>query len=180
MGWALDMGQWLSIPFILLGIYMIWRGFRARLLRCLFRRSRSRRGRSRKSPKNGNDEQQSLEEQVGRIVGNVLAAGGAIYLPEVGSLCVERRRAQQLSRRTVRPPYRAVEFTSQQRGVSLVEEIARVLRNERHGGPMKPGKRPVRSMPAGWGVPAKGYADRLGWVCCDSSTSPSTRLSTVG
>ena len=34
-----------------------------------------------------------LEEQVGRIVGNVLAAGGAIYLPEVGSLCVERHRA---------------------------------------------------------------------------------------
>ena len=26
VGWALDMGQWLSIPFILLGIYMIWRG----------------------------------------------------------------------------------------------------------------------------------------------------------
>ena len=25
-GWALYMGQWLSIPFILLGIYMIWRG----------------------------------------------------------------------------------------------------------------------------------------------------------
>lgn len=68
-----------------------------------------------------------LEEQVGRIVGNVLAAGGAIYLPEVGSLHVERYRAQQLSRRTVQPPYRAVEFTSQQRGVSLVEEIARVL-----------------------------------------------------
>ena len=26
VGWALDMGQWLSIPFILLGVYMIWRG----------------------------------------------------------------------------------------------------------------------------------------------------------
>lgn len=26
MGWALDMGQRLSIPFILLGIYMIWAG----------------------------------------------------------------------------------------------------------------------------------------------------------
>ena len=26
VGWALDMGQWLSIPFILLGICMIWRG----------------------------------------------------------------------------------------------------------------------------------------------------------
>lgn len=68
-----------------------------------------------------------LEEQVGRIVGNVLAAGGAIYLPEVGSLCAERRKARQLTRNTVRPPYREVVFTSQQRGVSLVEEIARVL-----------------------------------------------------
>lgn len=27
IGWALYMGQWLSIPFILLGIYMIWRAF---------------------------------------------------------------------------------------------------------------------------------------------------------
>ena len=26
VGWTLDMGQWLSIPFILLGLYMIWRG----------------------------------------------------------------------------------------------------------------------------------------------------------
>lgn len=25
-GWALDMGQWLSIPFIVLGVCMIWRG----------------------------------------------------------------------------------------------------------------------------------------------------------
>ena len=52
-----------------------------------------------------------MEEQVGRVVGNVLAAGGEIFLPEVGSLCVERRRAQRLSRRSVRPPYRAVTFT---------------------------------------------------------------------
>ena len=68
-----------------------------------------------------------MEEQVDRVVGNVLAAGGEIFLPEVGSLCVERRRAQRLSRRSVRPPYRAVTFTPQRRGVSLVEEIARVL-----------------------------------------------------
>ena len=68
-----------------------------------------------------------MEEQVGRVVGNVLAAGGEIFLPEVGSLCVERRRAQRLSRRSVRPPYRAVTFTPQRQGVSLVEEIARVL-----------------------------------------------------
>ncbi len=27
VGWALDMGQWLSIPFVILGIWMIWHGF---------------------------------------------------------------------------------------------------------------------------------------------------------
>ncbi len=26
VGWTLDMGQWLSIPFIVLGVWMIWRG----------------------------------------------------------------------------------------------------------------------------------------------------------
>ena len=31
-GWVLDMGQWLSIPFIVLGIYMIYRGCPARKL----------------------------------------------------------------------------------------------------------------------------------------------------
>lgn len=27
-GWALNMGQWLSIPFVILGAYMIWRGYK--------------------------------------------------------------------------------------------------------------------------------------------------------
>ncbi len=27
-GWAINMGQWLSIPFIALGVYMIWRAYR--------------------------------------------------------------------------------------------------------------------------------------------------------
>lgn len=27
VGWALDMGQWLSIPFVILGTWMIWHGF---------------------------------------------------------------------------------------------------------------------------------------------------------
>ena len=27
VGWVLDMGQWLSIPFVILGAWMIWRGF---------------------------------------------------------------------------------------------------------------------------------------------------------
>lgn len=68
-----------------------------------------------------------MEEQVGRIIGNLLAAGGAVLLPGVGSLCPERCAARRVSRCMVEPPYRTVVFSSQERGVSLVAEIARIL-----------------------------------------------------
>lgn len=68
-----------------------------------------------------------MEEQIGRLVGNLLAGVGEVYLPGVGSLYTERQGAKRLSRRTVLPPCRTVAFTSQQQGVSLVDEIARVL-----------------------------------------------------
>ena len=69
-----------------------------------------------------------MEEQIGRLVGNLLAGGGEIFLPGVGSLYTERQGARRLNLRTVLPPSRTVAFTSQQRGVSLVDEIARVMR----------------------------------------------------
>lgn len=69
-----------------------------------------------------------MTEQVGRLVGNLLAGGGEVFLPGVGSLYTERRPAQRIDRRTVLPPYRVVLFTSQQRGASLVDEIARAMR----------------------------------------------------
>lgn len=69
-----------------------------------------------------------MVDQVNRLAGNLLAAGGELYLPGVGSLCVRFRGARRLSARLVEPPSREVVFTSQQRGVSLVDEIARVLR----------------------------------------------------
>ena len=65
-----------------------------------------------------------MEEQIGRLVGNLLAGGGEIFLPGVGSLYTERQGARRLNRRTVLPPSRTVAFTSQQRGVSLVAEIS--------------------------------------------------------
>lgn len=71
-----------------------------------------------------------MTEQVGRLIGNLLAGGGEVFLPGVGSLYTERRPAQRIDRRTVLPPYRVVSFTSQERGVSLVDEIARVMREE--------------------------------------------------
>lgn len=69
-----------------------------------------------------------MEEQIGRLVGNLLAGGGEVFLPGVGSLYVERQGAKRLDKRSVLPPCRVVVFTSQQRGVSLVDEIARVMR----------------------------------------------------
>lgn len=66
--------------------------------------------------------------QVGKLVGNLLAGGGAVFLPGVGSLYVERRGARRIDRRHVAPPCRTVLFTSQQRGPSLIDEIGRVLR----------------------------------------------------
>lgn len=73
--------------------------------------------------------QYPMVDQVNRLAGNLLAAGGELYLPGVGSLCVRFHGAKRLSARLVEPPSREVVFTSQQRGVSLVDEIARVLRD---------------------------------------------------
>lgn len=68
-----------------------------------------------------------MEEQVGRIIGNLLAAGGTVLLPGVGSLRPERRAARRVARRMVEPPCRTVVFSSQEQGTSLVAEIARIL-----------------------------------------------------
>ena len=68
-----------------------------------------------------------MEEQVGRIIGNLLAAGGTVLLPGVGSLRPERCAARRVARRMVEPPCRTVVFSSQEQGTSLVAEIARIL-----------------------------------------------------
>ena len=68
-----------------------------------------------------------MVDEVNRLVGNLLAGGSGVFLPGVGSLFVERRGARRLSKRTVLPPCRVVSFSSQQQGVSLVDELARTL-----------------------------------------------------
>ena len=68
-----------------------------------------------------------MMEQVGRLIGGLLAGGGEVFLPGVGSLYTERQPARRINRREVLPPQRRVTFTLQQRGTSLVDEIARVL-----------------------------------------------------
>ena len=73
---------------------------------------------------NGN----SMVEQVNRLVGNLLAVNSVVWLPDVGTLRVERQAARRLSRREVQPPVRLVNFSSQRSGESLVDAIARAAR----------------------------------------------------
>ncbi len=68
-----------------------------------------------------------LIEQVSRLVSNLLAAGKEVYVPGVGTLYTERLPVKHLSKRMVVPPHRIVMFSSQQRGLSLLDEIARAL-----------------------------------------------------
>lgn len=65
-----------------------------------------------------------MDEQLGRLIGNLLAGGGEIFLPGVGTLFTERQGARRLSKRLIQPPYRRVSFSSQERGRSLVDCIA--------------------------------------------------------
>lgn len=67
-----------------------------------------------------------MVEQMARLIGNRLAGGEAIALPEIGSLQVVFHAAQRLSKRTVQPPYRSVEFSSEAHGRSLPDLIAQI------------------------------------------------------
>lgn len=69
-----------------------------------------------------------MVDAVNRLVGNLLAGAGEVTLPGVGTLRVERRAAQRLSRRRVVPPCCTVVFASAEGGVSLVERIALAAR----------------------------------------------------
>lgn len=65
-----------------------------------------------------------MVDAVNRLIGNILAGPGSLFLPDVGSLRTERQPAKRISKRRILPPCRSVTFSSQRQGVSLVDEIA--------------------------------------------------------
>ncbi len=67
----------------------------------------------------------TIEEEIGRVVRNRLAAEETVFLPGIGSLGIRRTPARRLSATRIVPPCRDVEFSSAERGVSLVDTIAR-------------------------------------------------------
>lgn len=67
-----------------------------------------------------------MVSEVNKIIYNLLLLDGEVYIGGVGSLYTERYGAYRASRKSMTPPHRVVLFTTEQRGVSLEDEIARV------------------------------------------------------
>ncbi len=65
-----------------------------------------------------------ISVQIGRLIGNLLAGEGAVYLPSVGSLHVVRRGARRISKRQVQPPGHETRFSQEVLGRALPEVIA--------------------------------------------------------
>lgn len=68
--------------------------------------------------------------EVNKIIYNMLVSGRGVYLPEVGSLYVERQAARKIADNKMLSPRNAVNFTSQEQAPSLVEEIVTIAKCE--------------------------------------------------
>lgn len=64
--------------------------------------------------------------EVNKIIFNALVSGRGIYLPEVGTLFVERQAARRISSNKLLSPRNVVSFSSHERAESLVNEIVRI------------------------------------------------------
>lgn len=62
--------------------------------------------------------------EVNRLIGNLLAGGESVVLPEVGTLRPIRRSARRVSKKEMLPPMREVDFSSEMQGATLPERLA--------------------------------------------------------
>ncbi len=67
-----------------------------------------------------------MVNEINKIIYNLLISGKEVCIGGVGTLLTMRYAAYRASKKSMVPPYRIVIFTTEQRGVSLEEEIARV------------------------------------------------------
>ena len=61
--------------------------------------------------------------EVNKIIFNALVGGRGVYLPEVGTLYIERQAARKISNTKLLSPRNVVAFSSQEQAASLVREI---------------------------------------------------------
>ena len=67
-----------------------------------------------------------MVEEVNKIIYNMLISGRGVFLPEVGTLFIERQGARKISDDKLIGPRNVVNFTSQEQAPSLVSEIVSV------------------------------------------------------
>lgn len=70
-------------------------------------------------------------EEVNKIIYNMLISGRGVYLPDVGTLFIERQGARKISNDKLLGPRNIVNFTSQEQAPSLINEIVSVAGCER-------------------------------------------------
>lgn len=64
--------------------------------------------------------------EVNKIIYNMLISGKGVFLPEVGTLYIERQGARKIAKNKLLSPRNIVSFTSQTQAPSLVDEIVSV------------------------------------------------------
>ena len=67
-----------------------------------------------------------MVSEVNKIIYNMLVSGRGVYLPEVGTLYIERRGARKISGNRLLSPHNVVSFSSQEQAPSLVREIVSI------------------------------------------------------
>ena len=66
--------------------------------------------------------------EVNKIIYNMLVSGRGVYLPDVGTLFIERQAARKISDNKLLSPRNVVSFTTQVQAPSLVDEILQTVR----------------------------------------------------
>lgn len=64
--------------------------------------------------------------EVNKIIFNMLISGQGVYLPEIGTLYIERQGARKIADNKLLSPRNVVNFTTQTQATSLVDEIAKI------------------------------------------------------
>lgn len=69
--------------------------------------------------------------EVNKIIFNMLISGRGVYMPQIGTLYIERQGARKISEHRLLSPRNVVRFTTQEQAPSLVDEIAKIASCER-------------------------------------------------
>ena len=67
-----------------------------------------------------------MKQQIDNLVALVLLEEGALYLPERGSIMVERVPAKRLSDKSMQMPYNKLRYVGEEQGAPITKHIARV------------------------------------------------------